>query len=515
MDVDIIIDTNEENEEIEKLNSDKLLVVCHKNLPHPFHLTWKHRIHMAELIEEYDYFMYLEHDMLVPYENLIEYTKNFEILYPQGFVPSFIRIEEYNNKKYVVDLLEPQIDLFSVKIDENIFANLKQPYHAFWIMPKKELQESISNTFYDINAINRELAASFPMWQLNKKPVVLLDGNKISSKCYSYHTSNNYSEDLNSPHGKIELENLIITLKDYEIKITENKIENKYEINCKIPSDINEHLPTLFEYAKKCNHVTEMGVRWVSSSWAFFKANPGKIVSIDIVKDKNVQDLIDVSREYNINFEFIEADVLKFEIEETDLLFIDTWHTYRQLSKELELHSKKVRKYIIFHDTISYAIIDEGNYESVSELALELPNKKQGLVPAINDFLSSELGKEWEIERIYSNNNGLTILKNNKIKNPDDDKKLMIDYYKRILTKTIYNDGVYEEWVKTKQFPPKYIMDYVLRIPVKDEDVEKLTYLDKLENKISSGTFSFEEKFSFEENSIDSDFIGMYENIMK
>ena len=42
-----------------------------------------------------------------------------------------------------------------------------------------------------------------------------------------------------------------------------------YENSCRERSDINEHLPTLYEYACKCKHITEMGVRTGVSTTAF------------------------------------------------------------------------------------------------------------------------------------------------------------------------------------------------------------------------------------------------------
>jgi|GEM_PF-2105397 len=460
-DVDIIIDTNESVDDLFELEKwyPNVSTVIHKNLEH---LTWMHRVHMAELINEYDYFMYLEHDILVPYENFVEYTKNFPLLYPKGFVPSFIRLESLNSKYYVTDLLGPQEERFSLNIDGKVFANLTEPYHAFWIMPQKELSEAISlsqSPFYAPDAINRELD-SLPMWQLGKVPLVLLEGDRISPLCYSYHTTNNYVKDAN--HAKIELENLIIKTKKIEME----KVETQFKIHSETPSDINEHLPAIYEYAKKCDHVTEMGLRWVSSSWAILRANPKKIVSYDIIKDPNVQQLVDASAEYGINFHFIEQDVLKADIEQTDMLFIDTWHTYKQLFAELNLHAGKVRKYILFHDTVSYALVDEGTYDCLSDIALAMTTEKQGLVAAINDFLVTEEGKKWEIERVYSNNNGLTIMKRKNLADTEQDIKQRLDYLKRLLTDTIFNDAVYEEFFNTKQFPPKYIMDYVNRTPV-------------------------------------------------
>ena len=44
----------------------------------------------------------------------------------------------------------------------------------------------------------------------------------------------------------------------------------------------------------------------------------------------------------------------------TDLMLLDTWHTYRQLSRELLVIPKSVRKALILHDTVTFAARDEG-----------------------------------------------------------------------------------------------------------------------------------------------------------
>ena len=42
-----------------------------------------------------------------------------------------------------------------------------------------------------------------------------------------------------------------------------------YKVNCEFESDINEHLPVLYEYTKKCSSVVECGVRNIVSSHVF------------------------------------------------------------------------------------------------------------------------------------------------------------------------------------------------------------------------------------------------------
>jgi hypothetical protein len=154
-----------------------------------------------------------------------------------------------------------------------------------------------------------------------------------------------------------------------------------------------------------------MGVRWVSSTWALLLSKPKKMISYDINQHKNVNEVLELTNKNNINYSFIISDVLKIKIEETDLLFIDTLHTYNQLTKELQLHSEKASKYIILHDTTSFGTIDEKIYEHASsEIKNEKINKK-GLWNAVLDFLETEKGKKWFVYEKYENNNGLTILK--------------------------------------------------------------------------------------------------------
>jgi hypothetical protein len=44
-----------------------------------------------------------------------------------------------------------------------------------------------------------------------------------------------------------------------------------------------------------------------------------------------------------------------------------------------------------------------------------MPQTKEGLTTAYQDFLLTEKGKKWAVEKVFTNNNGLTILKRNEI----------------------------------------------------------------------------------------------------
>lgn len=167
-------------------------------------------------------------------------------------------------------------------------------------------------------------------------------------------------------------------------------IADKYNLLCKIESDINEHLPVLKKYSEQCESIVEMGVRSIVSTWAFLAAKPKKMISIDIIHpsfyNADLDEVIKLCQLEGIDFKFIQQSTLDIVIDETDLLFIDTDHTYKQLKSELYLHGNKSRKFIIMHDT---KVCPE-------------------MLPAIDEFLKDN--KHWVFKEILRNNNGLTIL---------------------------------------------------------------------------------------------------------
>jgi len=172
-----------------------------------------------------------------------------------------------------------------------------------------------------------------------------------------------------------------------------------YENYCNRPTDINEHLPTLKRYTEMCETVVEMGVRTVVSTWAFLSGKPKKLTSIDIVDPKqygiNTDAIKQIAKDEGIEFNFLLGDTTIIEIEECDMLFIDTWHVYPQLKTELALHGNKAKKFLVFHDTEIFGQSGE-------------TQGHKGLQPAIDEFL--EENRHWSVKEVFTNNNGLTIL---------------------------------------------------------------------------------------------------------
>ena len=173
-------------------------------------------------------------------------------------------------------------------------------------------------------------------------------------------------------------------------------LQDIYITFCNTKSDINEHLSTLSAYAEN-RIVTEFGVRKGLSTAAFLHGKPKKLTSYDINISKFNLDIMDAARHEGLSFSLIQANVLDIEIAPTDILFIDTLHTYDQLKQELALHGEKVRSHIILHDTMTFRHKGE---------VLKGMQPSLGLYPAVLEFL--ETG--WKIVADYENNNGLMIL---------------------------------------------------------------------------------------------------------
>ena len=57
------------------------------------------------------------------------------------------------------------------------------------------------------------------------------------------------------------------------------------------------------------------------------------------------------AREAGVDFAFVLGDATRIPVAPADLLFIDTWHVYGQLKRELATHAPQIRKFIVMHDT--------------------------------------------------------------------------------------------------------------------------------------------------------------------
>ena len=193
-----------------------------------------------------------------------------------------------------------------------------------------------------------------------------------------------------------------------------------YKRVCDAHSDINEHLPTLRRYAAECSSVAEMGVRSVVSTWAFLQglldsqAAEKSLQCLDLNDAPLINDICALAKNNGIEMTFIKGDSATTRLNPVDLLFIDTWHIYGHLKRELAFHCDRVAKYIVMHDTTLDAINGESirngwnTFEQARTSGYPEEEIRRGLKPALEEFLAAH--PEWVVKEVFTNNNGLTVL---------------------------------------------------------------------------------------------------------
>jgi len=142
-------------------------------------------------------------------------------------------------------------------------------------------------------------------------------------------------------------------------------------------------------YAGKVDRIVELGVYTGLSTTAFLMGKPKKLRSYDLLPENFIvkKDLIAFAENNNIDFKFIVGNSLEIEIEETDLLFIDTVHKKEHTLAELNRHAGKTQKYIMLHDVESCPDVFE----------------------AAEEFIN--LNPEWTIDLYCKKGDGLLVLK--------------------------------------------------------------------------------------------------------
>jgi hypothetical protein len=203
-------------------------------------------------------------------------------------------------------------------------------------------------------------------------------------------------------------------------------IQEVYDHYANTPSNCNEHFETLRKYASKCKSVIELGCSDMITTWAMAKglsdgtgsASATWLTCVDIrAAPQNFDKAAAIAKSSgNVKMKFIQGDALKIKLPHTDMLLIDTFHSYPQLKKELEKHSSIVNKYIAILNTEVDADTSElvrmffcYNIDEVCDhLKCTHEEVCKGLKPAIDEFLENQT--TWVKVEQHTNNNGLVIL---------------------------------------------------------------------------------------------------------
>jgi hypothetical protein len=188
----------------------------HDQLKDPFELTWQHRLAMPASIDQFDYFMYMEDDMLVPFPALQRWRSDSVKLWPRGYLRAFLRTEcNSAGDQVVTDQTEPARAGNYRLLSREAWYYPENPYHALWIYSREQLREFISSPAW-IDGNNpewgiRERAAGGMIWAHGEPHRCLLpldSTRRVHPDAWIRHLPNNYALDPESEYGRLSLEQL-------------------------------------------------------------------------------------------------------------------------------------------------------------------------------------------------------------------------------------------------------------------------------------------------------------------
>lgn len=156
--------------------------------------------------------------------------------------------------------------------------------------------------------------------------------------------------------------------------------------------DMVPHMESLRNLAGMCNHCTELGVRTgqstIALAFGLSENRGGTLRSYDVNEPA-----FEWQVPANLDWFFRKADTSTLpDIEETDLLFVDTLHNAAQVEAELKL-ACFVRRFIVFHDVWMFGTNGE---------------QGEGINKAIWDFMAKH--PEWKVRAYEHSTWGLLTL---------------------------------------------------------------------------------------------------------
>lgn len=183
---------------------------------HPYYLTWKCRDLLLLQKNEYDIFMYIEDDILVPFKAIKYWLKYNTKLLENNYNLGFVRIEVENNIEYITDLYGKQLDTIIILNDDTYCVNNQNPYCAFWIYNKNEFNKFVNSEYYDISNILgydiREQSA-IGLHGVNteyyKNTLIPFINNKLIDDCKIYHLPNNYVMNKDTAFATIKFDEAV------------------------------------------------------------------------------------------------------------------------------------------------------------------------------------------------------------------------------------------------------------------------------------------------------------------
>lgn len=226
--VRIVVDTNTDRT-VHHLPSDPRSrisdFIVHDRLRHPFLLTWAHRDGMLKALPDFDYFMYIEDDILVTAESVLLWHRRLADLKAMDYLPGFVRIEKNRTGKWVFSDIPGGTRSFGnvLSVDGSPYLHSAFPYQAFWLLDKSTMLRFVADPQFRWGPKDRQTRiglrerAAFgftyerePSGSLRSRHLVpLLADSSIDPRAFVFHVPSNYGKRV-LPHaaglGTIEVD---------------------------------------------------------------------------------------------------------------------------------------------------------------------------------------------------------------------------------------------------------------------------------------------------------------------
>ena len=182
----------------------------------------------------------------------------------------------------------------------------------------------------------------------------------------------------------------------------------RYQAACEGGTAIAAHLPRLRNLAIGCDVAQEFGVKRAASSAALLMGAE-YVISYDVVPTREARDLEAlVGRRWSYRIEDSRTAVPT----PCDLLFVDSLHTFDQCRAELERHADSVKRWLVFHDTVTFgsfgAYGETGRHARTYQVGQSCPLPFLGIRPAIDALMIRD--PTWQIAAHYTDSHGLLVL---------------------------------------------------------------------------------------------------------
>ena len=235
LETDIFIHTNNPNLQVTDLNTyrnGKLAIIYHDLTEiHPHFLTWLSRDLLYKQRNDYDIFMYIEDDILVPYKAIAYWLEYSDKCIEMNFNLGFVRIEIENGEEYITDLFGEKLDTIVTLNNRLYCVNNKNPYCAFWIYNKNEFNAFVNSKYYSLDNynLNKEfycMIREYSAFGLHSKgcdwyksTLIPIVNNKLIEDCKIYHMPNNYVIDKTNKFATIKMNEAINLQKNPHMKL--------------------------------------------------------------------------------------------------------------------------------------------------------------------------------------------------------------------------------------------------------------------------------------------------------